>query len=120
MSELFTKYERARILGARALQISMDAPILIKLDEGKLDALNYDPLRIAEEELDSEILPISVNRPLPIRAESKLKKVKKEENALDVKQSSDKEENIVEELEEGLDNDVEEAEEDSSVSESAE
>lgn len=72
----FTKYERARIIGARALQISMDAPILIKYNNEELNRLNYDPLRIAEKELDSGILPITVNQPIPIRQESKIEKLK--------------------------------------------
>ena len=38
MAELqeFTRFETARIIGARALQISMDAPLLIKLTEAEL------------------------------------------------------------------------------------
>ena len=38
-SEDFTKYERARILGARALQIAMNAPLLIKIEQGLLFVL---------------------------------------------------------------------------------
>ena len=33
MKEQFSKYERARIIGARGLQISMDAPLLLKMKE---------------------------------------------------------------------------------------
>ena len=33
LQEKFTKYEIARIIGARALQIAMDAPVLLKLTE---------------------------------------------------------------------------------------
>ena len=76
----FTKYEKARILGARALQISMDAPILSKMDEEGLSNLNFDPLRIAEVELESGILPISVKRPLPMKKEESLEKVKIDES----------------------------------------
>lgn len=76
--EEFTKYERARILGARALQLSMDAPVLMKIDDEALSNLNYDPLRIAEIELDGGVLPISVNRPLPQKKEDKLKEIKVE------------------------------------------
>jgi len=54
-----TKYERARILGARALQISMGAPVLIEL-EGETDALD-----IAAKELLARKLPISIRRYLP-------------------------------------------------------
>ena len=75
----FSKYERARILGARGLQVSMDAPILVKMSEDDLNGVNYDPLRIAEKELDSGVLPISVNRPLPERHEEDLEKIKVED-----------------------------------------
>jgi len=91
----FSKYERARIIGARALQISMDAPILINLDEKELNVLNYDPLKIAEKELDSGVLPISVKRPMPQRKESSLEKIKVEQI-----KSSDEEKIKVEEVEE--------------------
>ena len=63
----FTKYEVARILGARALQVSMNAPILIKLSKEEMEALNYDPLKIAELEFFEGILPITVKRPMPVR-----------------------------------------------------
>jgi len=78
--KLFSKYERARIIGARGLQISMDAPLLLDLDEESLNALNYDPLKIAEKELDSGVLPISVNRPMPIRRAEDIAKLKIEES----------------------------------------
>ncbi len=35
----FTKYEKARLLGARALQISMGAPFLIKISDQELEKL---------------------------------------------------------------------------------
>ena len=72
----FTKYERARILGARALQLSMDAPVLVKIEDDALSNLNYDPLRIAKIELDSGVLPISIRRPFPEKTEEKIEKIK--------------------------------------------
>ena len=72
----FTKYERARILGARALQIAMNAPLLIKISEEDLEKVKFDALKIAEIELDSNILPISVKKPFPERKEEKLKRTK--------------------------------------------
>lgn len=72
--ENFTKYEIARILGARALQIAMDAPLLIKVEKEKLESVRYDPLRIAEIEFYAGVLPITVKRPFPKRTESGLKK----------------------------------------------
>ncbi len=72
----FSKYERARIIGARGLQISMDAPLLVDIDEKSLHAINYDPLKIAEEELESGVLPISVNKPMPKKKEDDIETVK--------------------------------------------
>ncbi|KAK4241726.1 RNA polymerase, subunit omega/K/RPB6 [Achaetomium macrosporum] len=54
-----TKYERARILGTRALQISMNAPVLVDL-EGETD-----PLQIAIKELKEKKIPLIVRRYLP-------------------------------------------------------
>ncbi len=76
----FSKYERARIIGARGLQISMDAPILVDMSKEDLDEVNYDPLKIAEKELDSGVLPISVNRPMPKKREEYIEKIKVEES----------------------------------------
>ena len=65
----YTKYERARIIGARALQISMGAPLLLKLAEADFVKLNYDPIKIARKEFDENVLPITIKRPLPRKAE---------------------------------------------------
>jgi DNA-directed RNA polymerase subunit K/omega len=65
----FTKFEEARIIGARALQISMGAPILIPLDDKKLKALTYNPIEIAKLEFKNNLLPITIKRPLPTKLE---------------------------------------------------
>jgi len=70
----FTKYEKARILGARALQLAMNAPLLLKISEEDLQKINYDVLKIAEIELDSGVLPISIKKPFPEKKEGKLKR----------------------------------------------
>lgn len=75
----FTKYEIARILGARALQISMDAPLLLKMTEKELEEIHYNPLEIAKRELFADVLPITINRPLPRKREEKLKILTKEQ-----------------------------------------
>ncbi|VEU22031.1 DEKNAAC103035 [Brettanomyces naardenensis] len=54
-----TKYERARILGTRALQIAMNAPVLVDI-EGETD-----PLQIAQKELSQKKIPLIVRRYLP-------------------------------------------------------
>ncbi|MGV8151553.1 MAG: DNA-directed RNA polymerase subunit K [Candidatus Nanoarchaeia archaeon] len=79
LEEKFTKYEIARILGARSLQLAMDAPVLLKLTKEEEEDLNYDSLKIAEKELVSGVLPITVKRPLPKRSEKTVKKLSEEE-----------------------------------------
>jgi DNA-directed RNA polymerase subunit K/omega len=54
-----TRFEKARIVGARALQISMGAPILVDAEE------NTNPIDIAVSELEAGILPITIRRTLP-------------------------------------------------------
>lgn len=51
----YTRYERARIVGARALQISMGAPVLVC-------TAKIDPLDIALVEFDENRVPITVRR----------------------------------------------------------
>ena len=72
----FTQYEKARIIGARALQIAMNAPLLIKIEQEDLEKIKFDALKIAEVELDSGVLPISVIQPSPGKKEEKLKRLK--------------------------------------------
>jgi DNA-directed RNA polymerase subunit K/omega len=55
-----TRFEKARIIGARGLQISLGAPILIRMKK----EMN-DPIIIAEEELKKDVLPLTVARLLP-------------------------------------------------------
>ncbi len=61
----FTKYERARLIGARALQISMGAPFVIELSEEELEKLNFNPIEIAKMEFERGVLPIEITRPMP-------------------------------------------------------
>ncbi len=63
-----TKYEKARIIGARALQIAMGAPVLIKLDKKTLEDVKYSCVEIAKREFETNMLPISIKRPLPTKA----------------------------------------------------
>ena len=76
--EKFSKYETARILGARALQIAMNAPLLIKMSKEDLEEVKFDALKIAEIELESGILPISVKKPFPGKKEEVLKRAKEQ------------------------------------------
>ena|SRR3989344_4211888 len=90
--ETFTKYEIARILGARALQIAMNAPVLIKLSEEDLEKIKYDPIKIAEIEFESNILPISVKRPLPERKEDRLKRIREKTDEKKIQEKESEEE----------------------------
>ena len=62
--EQYTKYEHARIIGARALQISMGSPMLIKLNEEELKKLGYNTVEIAKLEFKQGVIPIAIKRPL--------------------------------------------------------
>ena len=55
-----TRFERARIIGARSLQLSLGAPILVN-SSNKF----HDTISIAVAELNSKVLPISIRRVLP-------------------------------------------------------
>jgi len=64
-----TKYEKARLVGARALQIAMGAPLILELGEEDLERINYNPIEIAKMELEKGILPITIKRPMPKKVE---------------------------------------------------
>ena len=64
---VYTKYEKARLIGSRALQIAMGAPILVKVTEDDLKRLRYNPISIAKMEFEADLLPITVRRPMPER-----------------------------------------------------
>ena len=53
----YTRFEKARIIGARALQISFGAPVLADHPENMLD-----PIDIAMLEFDKDLIPITVTR----------------------------------------------------------
>lgn len=52
----FTRFEKARILGARALQLSMGAKPLVKVSG------SIDPIDIAALELENKVLPLDVKK----------------------------------------------------------
>ncbi len=51
----YTRFEKARIIGARALQISYGAPVLVDYPENVID-----PIDVAMYELDQDMVPIAV------------------------------------------------------------
>jgi DNA-directed RNA polymerase subunit K len=64
---IHTKYEKARIIGARALQLAQGAPLLIKRPTDTMDAV-----KIAILEYTKGVLPITVKRPKPVKLNIKL------------------------------------------------
>ncbi len=67
MATKYTRFERARIIGARALQIAMGAPILMDVPRGVVD-----PIEIATMEFERAVIPITVKRELGPRPETPL------------------------------------------------
>ena len=65
----FTKYEKARIVGARSLQLAMGAPFMVKLSKKDLERINFNPVEIAKLEFEQGLIPITVKRPFPEKKE---------------------------------------------------
>jgi len=61
----YTKYERARMIGSRALQISMGAPLMIELSQEELEKLRFNPIEIAKKEFEAGVIPLTIKRPMP-------------------------------------------------------
>ena len=55
MAQTDNRYEKARIIGARALQVAYGAPVLVETDKTQ-------PILIAAEEYDADVLPFTVRR----------------------------------------------------------
>lgn len=55
MMEKYTKFEKARIIGARALQLAYGAPPLVKVPEGTIN-----PIDLAEVEFTKGVIPITI------------------------------------------------------------
>jgi len=53
----YTRFERARIVGARALQISLGAPILVEVPDEIID-----PIEISIVEYNKGVIPMTVKR----------------------------------------------------------
>ncbi len=54
-TETYTKYEKARIIGARALQLAYGAPPLVKVPEHTIN-----PIDLAELEFEKKVIPITI------------------------------------------------------------
>jgi DNA-directed RNA polymerase subunit K len=53
----YNRFERARIVGARALQLTLGAPVLVKHPDGLID-----PVKLAMMEFDQNMIPITIRR----------------------------------------------------------
>ncbi|MHB8396393.1 MAG: DNA-directed RNA polymerase subunit K [Thermoplasmataceae archaeon] len=53
----YTKFEKARIIGSRALQISMGAPVIMDVPKDIID-----PVDIALLEFDNDLIPITIKK----------------------------------------------------------
>ncbi len=62
----YTRFEIARIIGARALQLSLGAPPLLKLSK---EDLKKSPIDIAKMEFEKDVIPLTVKRKLPSKLE---------------------------------------------------
>lgn len=60
-----TKYEKARIIGARALQISMGAPFMLKFSKKDIEDMRYNTLELAKREFAAGVVPIGIRRVFP-------------------------------------------------------
>ena len=67
--DILTRFEVARIISARALQIALGAPVLVKSDK-------TDAIELAKEEFRRKIVPITIRRTLP-NGEVRLAAIKK-------------------------------------------
>lgn len=61
----YTVYEKARVVGSRALQISQGAKPLVDLTTEELEGISYNPIEIAKIEFDRGLVPLTVKRRLP-------------------------------------------------------
>lgn len=61
----YTVYEKARVIGSRALQIAQGAKPLIKFTKKELEEIGYNPIEIAKREFKAGKVTISVKRALP-------------------------------------------------------
>ncbi len=63
IATILTRYEKARIIGSRSLQIAMGAPPQVKLSPEELIKIKYSPIKLAIREYDAGVIPITIKRP---------------------------------------------------------
>lgn len=68
LMEKITKFEYTRLLSARALQLSLGAPCLIKIEAGK----RMTAFELAKREFEEKVFPLAVLRTLPDGSKQKI------------------------------------------------
>ncbi|MFA6888413.1 MAG: DNA-directed RNA polymerase subunit K [Candidatus Woesearchaeota archaeon] len=63
----YTRFEKARLIGARALQIAQGAPFMIELKEKDLEAIRFNPIEIAKMEYEKGLIPIEIKRDVKVK-----------------------------------------------------
>lgn len=62
----YTRFEKARLIGARALQIAQGAPFMVDLSSKDLEAIRFNPIEIAKLEFEKGVIPMDVKRAVPV------------------------------------------------------
>ena len=75
-SEKLTRYEKARLIGARALQISMGAPSALQTHENLLH-----PIDIALSEFENDIIPLKVKKKVHTGLRNPIKSTEEERHS---------------------------------------
>ncbi len=60
----YSRFEKTRIISARALQIAMGAPLLVPAKANELD-----PIYLAKQEFEKDLIPITIKKKLPEKLE---------------------------------------------------
>lgn len=81
----YNRFERARIIGARALQVSLGAPVLVKVPKEM-----FDPIKISMLEFEKGVIPITVRRVDSIRDEGEIVERPPEEIMPDLEEAREK------------------------------
>ena len=58
------------MIGSRALQLAAGAPYLVKISKKELEAMGFNPIKIAMKEFEADVLPMTVRREKPERKEA--------------------------------------------------
>ncbi len=60
-----TRFEKARMIGSRALQISQGAEPKVKLTKKDYERIKYNPIEIAKMEYEKGVIPLNIKRGNP-------------------------------------------------------